>query len=219
MEAELVSHLEDTVEIQRGTKQFSVPISMFAEADQKFIRSWITANPGKVGYKFNYYIDLDQARVENRSVDGAAYDDRLKTMPQDYDVIVYNKTKSDYSDIDIRFEIYVNDQVETKGNRYAALASGTKKTDKVQTIPGKVTGVSIPAEGRVEFIPRFDIHSYVDRDGGRVDQAAKDSVIGIRIRIYKGDQLLHEYIDSEDSSRMKHANWSGTKASKATPLK
>lgn len=44
----------------------------------------------------------------------------------------------------------------------------------------------------------FPTEYYVDRDGGRVDNAVSDKILGVIIRVYRGDQVLDEYKKAED---------------------
>lgn len=213
--ADLVSHGDGWVEIKIGNGTFGVPIEKFSDPDQSFIKEWIAANPKAQGYRFRFVTDLEQS---DRSIkDGVMVQDKLKTFQWGYNTVVYNQSKFDLAEVDIRYEIYVNDVVDTNGNRYAALAVGVEKIDRLQTISGKLTKKSIPAGGKIEFTHAFPIEAYVDRDFGRVDQAANDKVIGIRIRIYKGDLLLTEFGDGEDDKRFPQANWQDAQAEKETP--
>ena len=217
MVAEQVSHTGDNIELKRGTKIFSVPITTFSEADQKFIKEWIANNPAKMGYRFRLYTDLEENHGGRSTADGAATDDKVKTRPYTYDIVVYNQSKAKLKCVDIRYEIYVNDVVDTQGNRYVALASGQKKADRLQVIPRKLSRKTIAADGKIEFKPTFVIQNYVDRDGGKIDQFANDKVIGVRVRIYKGKQMLTEMSESEDDARFKKVKWAGDEATEETP--
>ncbi|MCP5551237.1 MAG: hypothetical protein H7A53_10150 [Akkermansiaceae bacterium] len=46
----------------------------------------------------------------------------------------------------------------------------------------------------------FPTEYYVDRDGGRVDNAVSDKILGVIIRVYRGDQVLDEYKKAEDAA-------------------
>lgn len=212
--AELVSFTDENVELKMGANIYSVPIAKLSLDDQAYIKEWIKANPTATGYRFRLYSDLET--LQRSSKDGVMVTDKLKTIPYEYTLIVYNLGKSPVEDIDIRYEIYVNDVVDTRGNRYAALAVGADKVDRLQTIPGKLTKKSLPAEGKIEFKHEFPTEIYVDRDGGRVDQAASDKVIGVNVRVYKNDQLLWEYGDAEDDKRFSQVSWQDEKAREET---
>lgn len=172
-----------------------------------FIKNWIAKNPTKAAYRFRYYVDLDENFKGRVRTDGAAYDDKLKFRPHNYKLIVYNANDIEVKGLTIRWEVYLNDVVDTVGNAYTKLALGYKKQDKLQTLAGKVVDKSLDLKGKIEINHGFILQDYVDRDGGRVDQAARDNVIGIRARIYKDDELIDEFEDGEDDGRFKDASW------------
>lgn len=219
IEADLVSYGDGKIELKRGGKTFKVPVETFSDADQAYIKQWAEENPAKVSYRFRTVMALKESRSGRTASAGTMVDDKLKHRPHHYNVLVSNMSKSDATDVEVRFEIYVNDVVDMTDGRYASLAVGAKKKDKLQVIPGKLAKTTIPADGKIEFDSDFEIQDYVDRDGGRVDQAASDKVIGIRIRVYKDGAMIHEYADAEDDGRMRSAAWSDAAASKDTPVR
>ena len=80
-------------------------------------------------------------------------------------------------------------------DRYSRLAVGVDKKElrKIERVRAKVTVGSLPAHHRLDVNFDFNIESYVDRDGRRIDQAAADRVLGGWIRIYKSGKLIGEY--------------------------
>ena len=213
IEAELVSHAGSTIVINRGGKEFAVPISIFAEPDQEYIQEWIAANPDAVSYEFGYYVDLERDRVSQRDAPGGATDDRLKIIPYIYEMILYNKGVAPAEGIEIRYEIYIDDFVDVRNNRFTRLATGGEKEAKLQTIAGSIKDVSIPAAGRHDFLRQFNTEFYIDRDGGKTDQAATDKVLGLRIRVYRGEKVIAEFLHGEDDSRMAGISWQDEKPS------
>lgn len=164
------------------------------------------------------FVSLDENYSKRSSRDGVMVTDKLKTRPHNYNIVVYNQSKSELSEINIRYEMYVNDVVDIKGNCYAKLAVGVYKIDKLQAIPGKLSKLKIPSEGKVEFEHNFDLHNYVDRNGGKVDQAASNKVIGVRVQVYMGESLLYEHFEAEDDKRMEGATWQNGEAKEETPV-
>lgn len=207
IEAELDSYVGDNITLRKGSQSFTVPISKFSEADQDFIREWIAANPTKTGYRFNVMVDLDEDFTGRGYADGMWYEDKLKYRPHNYNVLVMNQTEATIENVVIRYEIYINDVVDVETGDYGKLATGGKATDKLQTIAGMLTNKTIPANGRIEFERDFVIQDYVDRDGGRVDEAARDKVIGIRVRVFNGTTMIFEQERAIDSKRMQGAVW------------
>ncbi len=221
IEAELVAHSGSNIVINRSGKEFSVPVAMFSIDDQQFIKNWIEENPNAVRFKFGYYSDLKRQGISSHGkAPGGMIDDRLKVVPYTYEMILYNKDVAPISDIEVRYEIYVADYVDTNRNAFTKLAVGAEKVGKIQVIAGSFQVTDpIQPKGRVEFHRTFDTESYIDRDGGRTDAFANDKVIGVRIRVYKGEKMLSEYEEDEDSNWMKKTSWSDAKASKGTVLK
>lgn len=207
IEAELVGHSGDTVVISRGGKEFPVPVTNFSLDDQEYIRQWIEANPGSARFRFRYYADLDQVDQSQRDAPGGAYEDKLKTFGWEYEMIVSNLEVTPAKGIEIRYEIYINDYVDVVNNRFVGLAVGADKVAKIQTIAGTTGEIDIAAGGRFDFKREFDIHSYIDRDGGVTDEAASDKVIGVRLRVYKGDQIVGEFVEAEDDHLMDRTTW------------
>lgn len=207
IEATIVSYIGENIELKMGSRTFAVPIAKFSEADQKYIREWIEANQAKAGYIFRFFADLDEDFQGRKTSDGVLIDDRVKTRPHNYSMIVYNKTPATVSGVTVKYEIYVNDVVDTRGNAYAKMGLGHDKVDRLQSIAGEITDVEIAPEGRFDFEHNFDLHNYVDRDGGRTDAFANDKVIGVIIRVYSGDQMIKDFVHSEDSARMENVSW------------
>ncbi len=213
IEAELVSHSGSTVVIDRGGKEFAVEVTMFSIDDQNYIRNWIKENPDAVNYEFNYYVDLEKLKVSQQDADGGASEDKLKTIPYNYEMIVFNKGISPAEDIEIRYEIYIEDFVDIRNNRFVRMATGGEKRARNQTIAGKLEPLTIEAGGRHDFERTVNTEFYIDRDGGRTDEAATDKMIGVRIRIYRNGKLLDEYENGENGRKMAEIKWQDTPAS------
>lgn len=208
IEAELVGHSGKTVIISRGGKEFPVAVSAFSLDDQQYIQTWISENPEAARFKFGFYADLERERgVNQRDAPGGAYEDKLKTTAYSYEMIVYNKGIAPAESVDIRYEIYIHDYVDVVNNRFTRLAVGGTKEAKLQTIAGKISDLDIPASGRHDFKRTFNTQFYIDRDGGRTDEAAQDKILGVRIRVYKGEKVLGEFLEGEDDHEMKDIKW------------
>jgi len=218
IEAELLAHAGEKIIISRGGKEFVVPIAMFSLDDQQFIKDWIDKNPGAVRFKFSYYTDLEREKVSQGKAPGSMIDDRLKVIPYTYEMIVYNKEVAPAENIEIAYEIYVADFVDTRGNAFTRMAVGGEKRERLQTIAGKFPVAKIPAGGRQDFSRTFDTEFYIDRDGGRTDEAATDKVIGVVIRVLKDGKVIGEHVEDEDSNRMSKTSWQGEKPTPGTKI-
>lgn len=66
----------------------------------------------------------------------------------------------------------------------------------------------------------FNIEFYIDRDGGKTDEAATDKVLGIRLRVMKAGQIIAEEIGAVSNSRgLKEMEWQGIAATEGTVVK
>jgi len=213
IEAELVSHAGTTVVINRGGNEFPVDVGMFSLNDQNYIRDWIEKNPDAVKFNFNYYVDLEKLKISQQDAGGGAIDDKLKTIPYSYEMIVYNKDVAPAADVEIRYEIYIEDFVDVRGNRFTRMATGGEVRARNQTIAGKLEPLTIPAGGRHDFERTVNTEFYIDRDGGRTDEAATDKMIGVRIRVYKNGKVVGEYVNGENDKKMADIKWQDTPAS------
>lgn len=207
IEAELVGYSGNTVIINRGGKEFPVSATIFSLDDQEYIKGWIAENPDKARYSFGFYADLDRKSVSQSKAPGGMIDDKLKVIPYNYEMIVYNKGIAPAEDLEIRYEIYVEDFVDVRNNRFTRMAVGGEKSARTQVVPGKLPAMTIPANGRHDFERDFNTEFYIDRDGGKTDAAATDKVIGVRIRVYKNGKLLAEHEEGEDDDKLAKTTW------------
>ena len=205
IEAELIGFSGNTIVIERGGKEFTLPATKFSIEDQAYIKDWIEKHPDSVRYEFGFYLDLE--KKNQVVIPGAAYDDKLKTTPYSYEMIVYNKGIGPAEDIQIRYEIYIEDFVDVRNNRYARMASGAEKKSRIQTVAGKLDSITIPTKGRHDFERTVNTEFYIDRDSGRTDATAGDKIIGARIRIYKSKKLIAEYADGENDELLAKTPW------------
>jgi hypothetical protein len=208
IEADLVAHAGEKIVIERAGKKFTLPVTAFSQRDQVYIMAWIAENPDAIDldYKFRFYADLKVKKgVAQRR--GTAYDDRLKFSENLYEMIVYNNGDNEIIDVDIHYQIYVADFVVMKDNRYSRLAYGYRKSETLEVIAGVEKNKTIPVKGRFDFERKFFTESYIDRDYGFTDQTAQDKVIGVRIRVFKGEKLLAEFADEEIDGRVDNIEW------------
>ncbi|MEM9018324.1 MAG: hypothetical protein AAGC68_15020 [Verrucomicrobiota bacterium] len=212
IEAEVIAHSGSSVVINRGGKEFTVPITAFSLDDQQYLKGWIEQNPNAVRAEIGFYVDLERSgKVTQRDAAGGAIDDRLKTIPYHYEMIVFNKGPAALEGLTIRYEIYVDDYVDVRGNSFTRMATGGEKRARLQTVAGQLEGITIAGEGRHDFGRVFHTEFYIDRDGGKTDEAATDKVIGMRLRVYLGTKLLGETYEEELSGRMNNIRWQDAK--------
>lgn len=218
---ELLAHSGEQVIIQVGAKEFVVPISGFSVDDQQFIKDWIEKNPGAVRYKFGYFFDFEEDRT-GRTQDkapGSMIDDKLKIIPFECEMVVFNKEIAPVENVEIRYEIYIDDYVVMKNNAFTGMAVGAEKRSQLETVAGRLAVPRIEAGGRIDFFRRFNTEMYIDRDGGKTDEAAADKVRGVRLRIYKGDVLLGEESAGESGREVDDIPWQGAEPTGETVVK
>jgi hypothetical protein len=218
---ELLAHSGEQVIIQVGVKEFVVPISGFSIDDQQFIKDWIQQNPGAVRYKFGYFFDFEEDR-SGRTQDkapGSMVDDKLKVIPFECEMVVFNKEIAPVDNIEIRYEIYIDDYVVMKNNAFTGMAVGAEKRSQLETVAGRLAVPRIEAGGRIDFFRRFNTEMYIDRDGGKTDEAAADKVRGVRLRIYKGEVLLGEEAAGEGGREVDEIAWQEAEPSGETIVK
>lgn len=218
---ELLAHSGEQVIIQVGTKEFVVPISGFSVDDQQFIRDWIQRNPGAVRYKFGYFFDFEEdrsARTQGKAP-GSMIDDKLKVIPFECEMVVFNKEIAPVENVEIRYEVYIDDFVVMKNNAFTGMAVGAAKRSQLETVAGRLEVPRIEAGGRIDFFRRFNTEMYIDRDGGKTDAAATDKVRGVRLRIYKGDVLLGEEAAGAAGRKVDEIPWQDAEPTGETVVK
>lgn len=221
IEAEITGATPDgKVEILRGGKTITAPITLFSLDDQDYIRKWIKEHPDAVSYRFNYYVDLDELREQNSAREGSMVTDKLKTKPQRLLVNVTNKNPIPIKDLKVVVDAVVDDAVNIVDGSYARLAVGAKRSELVRTQRFRAEGTfpEINPKGRAELTFEFNIERYVDRDGGKVDGTATDRVLGAWIRVYKGGKMVGEFKRAFES-KFDEIKWSDEGLSKASKVK
>lgn len=219
--AELVAHSGEQVILKMGTKEFVVAIGNFSADDQQHIKEWISQNPGAVRYKFGYFFDFEEDRSGRTQgkAPGGMVQDKLKVMPYECEMVVFNKEMTPVEGIEIRYEIYIDDFVVMKNNAFTAMAVGAKANSQLETVAGRLEVPRIEPGGRIDFFRMFDTQMYIDRDGGKTDEAAIDKVRGVRLRIYKGGVVIGEESAGEAGRSVEGIPWQETDPSGETVVK
>lgn len=219
---DLLAHSGDQVIIKVGAKEFAVPVANFSLDDQQFIKEWIAANPGSMRFKLGYFFDVERERedVTQGKAAGSMIDDKLKTFPYTYEMIVFNRDITDADGIEIHYEIYIDDFVDIRNNTYTRMAAGGAKSARLETVAGKMEVPKLAAGGRIDMTRTFNTEFYIDRDNGKTDEAATDKVLGIRLRVYKGGAMIGEEIHEVSNSRgLKGIEWQNTAPTEGTVVK
>lgn len=218
---ELLAHSGEQVIIKVGAKEFLVPVSTFSVDDQQFIKDWIEQNPGAVRFKFGYFFDFEEDRSGRTQgkAPGSMVDDKLKVIPYECEIVVFNKEIAPAGKLEIRYEIYIDDYVVMKNNAFTGMAVGAEKRSQLETVAGRLEVPEIAAGGRIDFFRRFNTEMYIDRDGGKTDEAASDKVRGVRVRIYKDGNLIGEESAGEGGRSVDDIAWQDVEPSGETIVK
>lgn len=194
LNGQLVAHAGSKVLLKVGAKEFPVEVANFSVDDQQHIKDWIANNPGAVRYKFGYFFDFEEDRGgrSQGKAPGGMVDDKLKVIPYECEMVVFNKEVAPVENIEIRYEIYIDDFVVMRNNAFTGMAVGQKPVARLETVAGSLVVPRIEAGGRIDFFRSFNIEMYIDRDGGKTDEAAADKVRGVRLRIYKDGKVIGE---------------------------
>ena len=122
---ELVGFTGDQIYLQVGAKEFVVDITGFSEEDQDNIR-------------FFFFFDLEKLREDTTQGKAPGYmtDDKLKVIPYEYEFIVFNRAAADVTDLEIRYEIYIDDYVNVSDNSYTLMATCSTPYATLETVAG-----------------------------------------------------------------------------------
>ncbi|MEM9478523.1 MAG: hypothetical protein AAGA58_02550 [Verrucomicrobiota bacterium] len=212
IEATLIGHRDNgkTIVLQMGTKEYALPITKFSIDDQVYIMEWVEKNPGKMAVDFRFYADLREERSSSSKVD---YDERLQVFPRTYSISMSNNSGGPVSGMRVELQVLIEDWIDTLGGFRHLAYSGTHRSAKLLRLKGTLENVDLGANERLDMdTPTFTIEKYVDRDGGSVDIAKKDRVMGVWIRVYIGDTMVEDWQLAENNAVLKDIPWedSGT---------
>ena len=210
IEAKLVAFTGgDKIVIERGGSEFTVPVAMFSSEDQEYIKLWKKEHPTaeKVDADFRYFVTLERAKGDTEFADKVNRDERLQTQNWTYDFSITNNGDTDLADLRIAYQILVEDIVDKNGNYRMMSVTNAKADMKVERILEEAKVDVLPVKKRADIVKTFALEKYVDRDGGKVAVSAQDKVIGLWIRIYKGDTMLAEYQKAASGMSLKNIRW------------
>ena len=199
----------DKIVIERGGSEFTVPVAMFSSEDQEYIKLWKEEHPTaeRIDADFRYYVDLERAKGDTEFADKVYKDERLQTQNWNYDFSVTNNGATDLAELRIAYQVFIEDIVDKSGNYRMMSVTNSKAEMKIDRILEEAKIDVLPSKKRADIVKTFALEKYVDRDGGKVAVAAQDKVIGLWIRVYKGDTLLGEYQKVASGMSMKGLRW------------
>ncbi len=187
-------------------KEYTIPVNTLSPEDQIYIKKWSEANPTAVKLDFSFYADLrDLPKEKANYVDS---DERLQVYPKEYSISVTSRNATPVKDVRVEYQIFVQDFVRTELNEFRKLAyCGSNREAETQRIKGTKEVSHLDKEGRIDIDHGFTTEKYVDRDYGRIDVAKLDKVMGIWVRVYKGNVVVDEYKDAEATFSIDNLSW------------
>jgi hypothetical protein len=198
IQADVISVENENAKIKRSDGQtFNLPLANLADADQEKLRTWAKANPPKLGPDA-LVLEFNRGKFDSEKEsqhDGAvtAYKDQWG-----YSLTLINRSKQELTGIRAEYILFVKQDAGPT----APSAEGMRKvrhTTRAEPIPlhGKITF-------RTETVPSY---RYVLAPGwswggtGGSTKPIKDSLYGMWIRIYVGDELVIEKITPTDITK------------------
>jgi hypothetical protein len=198
IKADVISVDNDKAKIRRDDGQtFDLPLANLTEADQHKLREWAKANPVELSPDaLNLEFSRGKFSTDKEIQNGGAvtaYKDQWG-----YSITLTNRSKHDLTDIRAEYILFVKQDG----------GASTNKSDGMRKVRHTTKADPIPLHGKINFrtqtVPSY---RYVLSDGwvwsntGGSNKPIKDSLHGMWLRIYVGDQLLIEKITPEDLAK------------------
>jgi len=197
LKADVLSVENGKVKIKREDGQtFDLPLESLADADQRQLKAWAAANPPKLGPDA---IQLQFSRVkvstEKEEQSGGAvtaYKDQWG-----YNLTLANRTSRELGDVRAEYILFVKQD----------LGPGSKEKDPgFRRVKQMTKSDPIPIHGNVSFrTETVTSYRYVLAPGwvwsGSTNKPIRDTLHGMWLRIYVGNELIVEKITPEDLSK------------------
>lgn len=197
IKADVISVENDIAKIKRDDgRTFDLPLSTLIDSDQRKLRAWARANPPKLGPDaLSLEFSRGKFRTDKESQSGGAvtaYKDHWG-----YSITLVNRSKKDLTDIRADYILFVKQDGSGSYGRAGSGFRRVKHSSKADAIPlhGRITF-------RTETVPSYRYvlaPGWVWGSGG--NQPIKDSLHGMWLRIYVGDELIMEKITPEDITK------------------
>ena len=202
LEAQLVSATGDVITVERAAdkKQFQVPLDKFHDLSQRYIKLWLERDVEAIDYSISFV-------ARKRMLDDSEYETagrKLTTTKWVYDIELNNRTRNELEGAAIEFRIFYDDEVKLQ--RTSAYPGGGIEQDG--------ESVALPEMGfnaRAEFTTppvQLETYRYDPTRGER--EYRKDHLVGIWLRVVKGEDVIAEYKSNE--TVMKDFVWDGEEA-------
>ena len=187
MEARLLMVSQGDVRIERkgDLQHFKLQIERFSKEDQRFIKTWDEMK--RLSREDALEVKIRRSRSDRDSK--ASISTKTKTWKAGYTIRVANETVGSFLDLEVRYRIFKFDQAvaaQDRGDGTMKRMSGSFKIDRLE-----------PDEWMEHDTEQFDMSASQLKEnwyyigGGR--KRSKDELDGCWVRIYKGNDLVHEY--------------------------
>lgn len=184
----------DSVTIERDDgRKFTVSIGVFCARDQVLIRKW---NEQQVLQGMDLEVSAYTRQGRSQKSEECAFE--IKEFPAFYEVVIKNNGFEAVEDLQVRYVIY-------RYHDYKGAEDGVGKHEKRE---GSEVVEQIPARGEYTFntvsfmMKETELKGnfvWVDKEGKRTgnDRKSRDLLAGIWVRVYKGDNIVLDYVDPD----------------------
>lgn len=201
-EMELLSHkgTEDSLCFQTADGRLleNINITIFAEADQQFIRKWMQETAPALDYHFKY--DIKQEKLDSDRRD-AGYK-KLTKSEMAYKISMTNHSRDTVGPLKVEYcfftENEVKDGMSNSSGEQEEIFEGTLEVD-----------AQLRYNQTAELLTKSATIETVDYDYGR--NRYKDSLDGIMIRVF---DAKGELVDEHKSTKAEKRHWPGDEKKK-----
>jgi hypothetical protein len=199
LEARLVSAAGDVITVERSSdkKQFQVPLEKFHDLSQRYIKLWLQRDVEAIDYSLGFV-------ARKRMLEDSDYETAGRTLTTTkwvYDIELTNRTRNELEGAEIEFRIFYDDEVKLQRTT-AYPGEGIEQDGESVALP------TLGFNARAEFTTppiELDTYRYDPTRGER--EYRKDQLVGIWLRVAKGDDVIAEHKSNETA--MKDFVWDG----------
>lgn len=199
--AQIVSATNDEVVIKREDGQtFTLQLSQLSEADQKMLRAYAKANPPKPALLPAGALELQLSRgkfdtkVTKKTitlVNGKIVKDGLHVIDEKWGYTVVLKSRANRELTDVRLDYVLYSKQDDFGDPKASAQKLKQKRHRTKLEPIPVFGQTTTRTEAISVIKQ-EYQGGIYRAGTNYDSSTRDTLHGIWLRVYVGDQLVIE---------------------------
>lgn len=204
IEADVMAVEGDQVKIRRADGQtFNLPMERLAEADQKGLREWAKEEAGKPQTLPPGLFVVQMSRVKFASetvltdanlVDGRTIKDGISTTEEKwgFSFILNNRTSAPLTGLRAEYVLFATkDNVHEEGKKEGLRRA--KHNTAIDDVPGVGRG-----DFRTEAVSAFKMkYKGGIQSAATGDSKSRETLHGVWIKIYRGDELIYEAASPE----------------------